>query len=75
MFQAERDGSNEYSVEPGSLNTTDQLVKDLKNYDIVFHIGDMSYADGYLSEWDQFTEQVGPIASKVPYMVARSVMC
>ncbi|GMN56632.1 hypothetical protein TIFTF001_025742 [Ficus carica] len=70
MGKAERDGSNEYSVEPGSLNTTDQLVKDLKNYDIVFHIGDMSYADGYLSEWDQFTEQVGPIASKVPYMVA-----
>ncbi|PON72150.1 Metallo-dependent phosphatase-like [Trema orientale] len=41
-----KNGSNEYSIEPGSLNTTDQLIKDLKNYDIVFHIGDMAYADG-----------------------------
>ena len=73
LLQAERDGSNEYSIEPGSLNTTDQLIKDLKNYDIVFHIGDMAYADGYLAEWDQFTEQVEPIASTVPYMVARFV--
>ncbi|KAM6594663.1 hypothetical protein CsatA_002366 [Cannabis sativa] len=67
----ERDGSNEYAnSQPGSLNTTDQLIKDLKNYDILFHIGDMAYADGYLSEWDQFIAQVSPIASAVPYMVA-----
>ena len=73
-LQAERDGSNEYAnTQPGSLNTTDQLVKDLKNYDIVFHIGDMAYADGYLSEWDQFIAQVSPISSAVPYMVARFV--
>ncbi|KAM6570303.1 hypothetical protein CsatB_018288 [Cannabis sativa] len=71
MGKAERDGSNDYgNTQPGSLNTTDQLVKDLKNYDIVFHIGDMAYADGYLSEWDQFIAQVSPIASAVPYMVA-----
>ncbi|CAA6668361.1 unnamed protein product [Spirodela intermedia] len=71
MGKAERDGSNEYSnYQPGSLNTTDQLIKDLKNFDIVFHIGDMSYANGYLSQWDQFTSQVEPIASTVPYMTA-----
>ncbi|KAH7528221.1 hypothetical protein FEM48_Zijuj05G0049500 [Ziziphus jujuba var. spinosa] len=71
MGKAERDGSNGYSnYQPGSLNTTDQLIKDLKNYDIVFHIGDLSYANGYLSQWDQFTSQVEPIASTVPYMVA-----
>jgi hypothetical protein len=30
MFQAERDGSNEFNnYQPGSLNTTDQLIKDL----------------------------------------------
>ncbi|XP_077227124.1 nucleotide pyrophosphatase/phosphodiesterase-like isoform X2 [Tasmannia lanceolata] len=69
--KAERDGSNEYqNYQPGSLNTTDQLIKDLENYDIVFHIGDMPYANGFLSQWDQFTEMVEPIASKVPYMVA-----
>lgn len=71
MGKAERDGSNEYSdYQPGSLNTTDQLIKDLENIDIVFHIGDLSYANGYISQWDQFTQQVEPIASTVPYMTA-----
>jgi phosphodiesterase/alkaline phosphatase D-like protein len=70
--QAEIDGSNEYNdFERGSINTTYQLVKDLKNIDMVMHIGDICYANGYLSQWDQFTAQVEPIASTVPYMVAR----
>lgn len=71
MGKAERDGSNEYNdYQPGSLNTTDQLIKDIDNIDVVFHIGDISYANGYLSQWDQFTAQVEPIASTVPYMIA-----
>ncbi|KAA8542121.1 hypothetical protein F0562_023273 [Nyssa sinensis] len=71
MGKAERDGSNEYSnYQPGSLNTTDQLIKDLDNIDIVFHIGDITYANGYISQWDQFTSLVEPIASTVPYMIA-----
>ncbi|KAI3850265.1 hypothetical protein MKX03_002823 [Papaver bracteatum] len=69
--KAERDGSNDYqNYQPGSLNTTDTLTEDLGNYDIVFHIGDLSYANGFLSQWDQFTEMIEPIASAVPYMVA-----
>ena len=71
-FQAERDGSNEFAnYQPGSLNTTDTLVADLDNYDMVFHIGDMPYANGYLSQWDQFTAQVAPISARKPYMIAR----
>ena len=74
FYQAEVDGSNEFNgFEPASLNTTNQLIKDLKNIDVVFHIGDIAYANGYLSQWDQFTAQVEPIASTVPYMVARFV--
>lgn len=74
LFQAERDGSNEYSdYQPGSLNTTDQLVRDLANIDIVFLIGDLPYANGYISQWDQFTAQVAPITSTVPFMIARLV--
>uniref|UniRef100_A0A453J6C4 Purple acid phosphatase n=1 Tax=Aegilops tauschii subsp. strangulata TaxID=200361 RepID=A0A453J6C4_AEGTS len=57
------------NYQPGSLNTTDRLIEDLDNYDIVFHIGDMPYANGYLSQWDQFTAQVAPISAKKPYMV------
>lgn len=71
-MQEEADGSNEYNdFQHGALKTTKQLIKDLKDTDIVFHIGDLSYASGYLSQWDQFTSQVEPIASAVPYMVAR----
>ncbi|KAL5081046.1 hypothetical protein RYX36_009467 [Vicia faba] len=71
MGKAERDGSNEYAdYQPGSLNTTDQLIKDLDNFDIVFHIGDLPYANGYISQWDQFTAQVQEISSTVPYMIA-----
>ncbi|KAG2653542.1 hypothetical protein PVAP13_1NG460976, partial [Panicum virgatum] len=71
MGKAERDGSNEFAnYRPGSLNTTDTLVKDLDNYDIVFHIGDLPYANGYVSQWDQFTARVAPITAKKPYMIA-----
>ncbi|XP_071918389.1 probable inactive purple acid phosphatase 27 [Coffea arabica] len=71
MGKGERDGSNEYNnYQPGSLNTTDQLIKDLNNIDIVFHIGDITYANGYISQWDQFTSQIEPIGSRVPYMIA-----
>lgn len=74
MLKDEADGSNEYNnFQRGSLNTTAQLIQDLKNMDIVFLIGDLSYANGYLSQWDQFTAQVEPIASTVPFMVARFV--
>ncbi|XP_057778842.1 nucleotide pyrophosphatase/phosphodiesterase-like [Salvia miltiorrhiza] len=71
MGKAERDGSNEYAdYQPGSLNTTDRLIEDLDNYDIVFHIGDLPYANGYISQWDQFTAQVDPIQSAKAYMIA-----
>ncbi|KAL6186756.1 hypothetical protein ACLB2K_042875 [Fragaria x ananassa] len=71
MGKDEADGSNEYNnFQRGALNTTKQLIQDLKNIDIVFHIGDISYANGYLSQWDQFTAQVELIASTVPYMIA-----
>ena len=71
-LQDEADGSNEYNnFQRGSLNTTRELIRDLKNIDIVFHIGDICYANGYISQWDQFTAQVEPIASTVPYMIAR----
>ncbi|XP_019250303.1 PREDICTED: probable inactive purple acid phosphatase 1 isoform X1 [Nicotiana attenuata] len=71
MGKEEADGSNVYNqYQPGSLNTTKQIVDDLKNIDIVFHIGDIVYANGYLSQWDQFTSQVEQITSRVPYMIA-----
>ncbi|WVZ65481.1 hypothetical protein U9M48_014836 [Paspalum notatum var. saurae] len=71
MGLGQRDGTNELAgFQPGAQVTTDRLVKDLPNYDAVFHIGDLSYANGFLAQWDQFTAQVEPVASRVPYMVA-----
>lgn len=71
MGKDEADGSNEYNqFQPGALNTTNQLINDLENIDIVFHIGDICYANGYISQWDQFTSQIEPIASTIPYMLA-----
>lgn len=70
MGKNERDGSIEFNqFQHGALITSDQLSKDVENYDILFHIGDLAYANGYISQWDQFHEQVGETAARVPYMV------
>ena len=75
LLQDEIDGSNEYNnFQRASLNTTKQLINELDSTDIVFLIGDITYANGYLSQWDQFTAQVEPIASAVPFMIARWVI-
>ncbi|XP_024537154.1 nucleotide pyrophosphatase/phosphodiesterase isoform X1 [Selaginella moellendorffii] len=67
----ERDGSMMYDdFQFGSLNTTDTITKEIDNIDIIFHIGDLSYATGYISQWDQFTEQIEGMTSRVPYMTA-----
>ena len=34
----------------------------------MFHSGDVSYANGYLSNWDYFMDMISPIASKVLYL-------
>ncbi|KAG6429787.1 hypothetical protein SASPL_107840 [Salvia splendens] len=54
-----------------------ELTSDISTFTEVFN-GDICYARislssamlGYLSQWDQFTTQVEPIASRVPYMIA-----
>ena len=75
LLQDEIDGSNEYNnFQRASLNTTKQLINELDSTDIVFLIGDITYANGYLSQWDQFTAQVEPIASTIPFMIARCVI-
>ena len=34
-------------LEQPALDTTRNLVKEMDSYDLVFHVGDLSYADGY----------------------------
>ena len=52
-----------------SLNTTRGVEKELSSTDVVMHIGDISYARGYASVWDEFFDQIQGIATAVPYMV------
>ena len=37
--------------------------------DFVYHIGDLSYAVGYSSVWDDYLEMIAPFASRVGYGV------
>eukprot|EP00928_Gymnodinium_smaydae_P036992 TRINITY_DN25750_c0_g1_i1.p1 TRINITY_DN25750_c0_g1~~TRINITY_DN25750_c0_g1_i1.p1 ORF type:complete len:651 (+),score=59.57 TRINITY_DN25750_c0_g1_i1:15-1967(+) len=52
-----------------SVNTTVALASD-SAIEIVLHIGDISYAVGYMAEWDNFFRQIYPVASKMPWMTA-----
>ncbi|KAL3687672.1 hypothetical protein R1sor_013981 [Riccia sorocarpa] len=71
MGKLDRDGSLVYNNgDPGALNVTDALVRDINNIDLIIHDGDITYADGYLSEWDQFVEQISNITKRVPYMIS-----
>jgi hypothetical protein len=47
---------------------TDEV--DSGNFDSIFHIGDLSYATGFLVEWDFFLQLINPVASQVSYMTA-----
>ncbi|KAG0567486.1 hypothetical protein KC19_7G138400 [Ceratodon purpureus] len=67
MGKAERDNSTIHYSEPGSITVVDALAK-RNDYDLIFHNGDISYATGFLVEWDSFLELITPIASKVAYM-------
>jgi len=74
------DGSLEHSWdnppgmgELGSWNTTKTLLAEFDpdaagTPQAVLHIGDISYAVGYATEWDEFLAQVEPVASQVAWM-------
>ena len=52
---------------PPAINTTNS-VADLVlrgEVDAVYHSGDISYANGYLSGWDFFLDMVSPITGNV----------
>jgi hypothetical protein len=60
-------------VQPGALGVIDAVSERLstdKDVDMVIHIGDISYATGFLVEWDSFLEMITPVASAVSYMTA-----
>jgi len=72
MGKAPRDASTEHYIQPGSLSVIEAMANELSSggVDSIYHIGDISYATGFLVEWDFFLHQINPVASKVSYMTA-----
>jgi len=50
--------------------TTQKILKTVQDgkAEMVLHVGDVAYAVGYSAQWDEFLEQIGPVASRVPWM-------
>ncbi|KAF6263717.1 Metallo-dependent phosphatase-like protein [Scenedesmus sp. NREL 46B-D3] len=72
LGQGELDGSMEQSEMLPSLNTTARMLQDIqkRGFQLVLHNGDISYARGYVTQWDNFMHQMEPLVSAVPYMTA-----
>lgn len=72
MGKAPLDPSVEHYIQPGSLSVIKAVTDEVKsgNVDSIFHIGDISYATGFLVEWDFFLHLLSPMASQVSYMTA-----
>ncbi|KAA8537299.1 hypothetical protein F0562_027014 [Nyssa sinensis] len=72
MGKAPRDASAEHYIQPGSLSVMKAMADEVAsgNVDSIFHIGDISYATGFLVEWDFFLHLISPVASQVSYMTA-----
>ncbi|KAB5572979.1 hypothetical protein DKX38_000173 [Salix brachista] len=56
MGKAPLDPSAEHYIQPGSLSVIKAMTDEVEsgNVDTIFHIGDISYATGFLVEWDFF---------------------
>ncbi|XP_068661164.1 probable inactive purple acid phosphatase 27 [Aristolochia californica] len=72
MGKAPRDDSAEHFIQPGSISVVEAMAEEVAagNIDSIFHIGDISYATGFLVEWDYFLHLIVPVASRVSYMTA-----
>jgi hypothetical protein len=72
LGQAEQDGSMESEeYTHNSLNTTNRIIAELQSgtgYQLLVHPGDISYARGYATQWDNYHHQLEPIISTLPYM-------
>ncbi|KAE8686655.1 Detected protein of confused Function [Hibiscus syriacus] len=72
MGKAPFDASIEHYIQPGSVSVVKAMEEEMNNGSInsIFHIGDISYATGFLVEWEFFLNLISPLASKVSYMTA-----
>eukprot|EP00494_Astrolonche_serrata_P024137 UN24395 len=75
MGSAPVDGAHEQSWdnhnegELGALYTMGSIEKRIEEeeFNLLLHFGDISYATGFMSQWDEFMSEIEPIASRIPY--------
>ncbi|XP_038690624.1 probable inactive purple acid phosphatase 27 isoform X1 [Tripterygium wilfordii] len=72
MGKGRHDNSIEHFNQPGSISVVEAMKQEIDHgkVDSIFHVGGLSYATGFLVEWDYFLHQINPLASRVPYMTA-----
>ncbi|WOL10454.1 hypothetical protein Cni_G19209 [Canna indica] len=62
-----------YRIQDESRSTVKWILRDIEAFGdkpmFVSHIGDISYARGFAWIWDEFFNQIEPIASRIPYHV------
>ncbi|KAJ4805922.1 Purple acid phosphatase [Rhynchospora pubera] len=62
-----------YRMQDESQSTVKWILRDLKALEnkpaLISHIGDISYARGFSWVWDEFFNQIEPIATSTPYHV------
>ena len=64
-------------AEADAFQTTANMAALVKNgfagkaVDLAFCVGDLSYATGFLGKWETFMNAIGPVSSRVPYMVGQ----
>jgi len=75
LGQAETDGSVDKNETPGAALTNSGMQHDLNTGKVglergaaVFHIGDITYARGYASVWEQFFFEIQNISQTSPWM-------
>ncbi len=56
-----------------SRNTTESMYQTFEasgdgTYSLVLHIGDIAYARGYASEWNNFFDQIEPLSDALPWL-------
>jgi len=71
MGVTELDGTSDHWLDPQSFETSDNIRARVAEgkVDMVWHVGDLSYATGTLSIWELFDTRLTGIADRVPYMV------
>ncbi|KAL1558743.1 putative inactive purple acid phosphatase 27 [Salvia divinorum] len=73
MGKAPLDSSVEHYIQPGSVSVIKAMEEEVSSgggVDSIFHIGDISYATGFMAEWDFFLHLISPLASQLSYMTA-----